>query len=249
VQVTSPGPATFDIRTVAITGSTNADLAALARDGAREGIWLRADQQLAGRGRQGRAWQSPPGNLYASTLVRLRPEDPAAATLALVAAVALHHAVRSALPRHQETHGAAAGALMIKWPNDLLVGNAKLAGILLERQDDAVIIGFGVNLAHHPQLPDRPTTSLEAIAGSAPGAHGFVRVLAAIFGEWLSRWRREGLEVVRAAWLEAAHPVGTRLVAGSMQGHFDGLEESGALRLRLGDGLVHIVNAGDVFLV
>lgn len=206
----------------------------LAREGGVEGLWLRADRQTGGKGRQGRAWQSPPGNLHASTLVRLQPGDPPAPTLALVAAVALHEAV--------EPHAPAA---RIKWPNDLLVDGAKLAGILLERQGDAVIVGFGVNLAHHPEDLGRPATSLDPPVAPDP----FLRGLAAAFEAWLARWRAEGLAPVRAAWLAAAHPLGTRLMAGDARGTFDGLDESGALRLRLEDGGLRIIHAGDVFLL
>ena len=116
------------IRTVAETGSTNADLLALARTGADDGLWLRAVRQTAGRGRQGREWSSPDGNLYASTLVRLRPGDPPAASLALVAAVALYEAVSTFLAAgiRQETTDSSA-ALLLKWPNDLLLAGAKLS--------------------------------------------------------------------------------------------------------------------------
>jgi BirA family transcriptional regulator, biotin operon repressor / biotin---[acetyl-CoA-carboxylase] ligase len=206
----------------------------LAREGAPEGTWLRADRQSGGKGRQGRAWQSPPGNLYASTLVRLVPGDPPAPTLALVAAVALHETVR---PHASDAR--------IKWPNDLLVDGAKLAGILLERQGDAVVVGFGVNLAHHPQGLDRPATSLEPPVAPDP----FLARLAAAFAAWLGRWRAEGLAPVRAAWLAAAHPVGTVLTTNDVHGRFDGLDESGALRLRLEDGGLRIIHAGDVFLL
>ncbi|HVQ09618.1 MAG TPA: biotin--[acetyl-CoA-carboxylase] ligase [Allosphingosinicella sp.] len=223
-----------EIRTVAETGSTNDDLAALARDGAAEGLWLRAERQTGGKGRQGRAWASPSGNLHASTLVRLQPEDPLAPTLALVAAVALHDAVA----RH-------APAARIKWPNDLLVDGAKLAGILLERQSNAVIIGFGVNLASRPAGLDRAATCLDP---PVP-APAFLTRLAAGFAAWLARWRAEGLVPVRAAWLAAAHPLGTALSAGDAQGAFDGLDESGALRLRLADGALRVIHAGDVFLI
>jgi BirA family biotin operon repressor/biotin-[acetyl-CoA-carboxylase] ligase len=222
------------IRTVAQTGSTNDDVAALAREGAPEGTWLRADRQTGGKGRQGRAWQSPPGNLYASTLVRLGPGDPPAPTLALVAAVALHEVVAPHAP----------GA-RIKWPNDLLVDGAKLAGILLERQNDAVILGFGVNLAHHPENLDRPATSLRPPIAPDP----FLAHLSAGFASWLARWRSEGLAPVRTAWLAAAHPIGAALTAGGARGTFDGLDESGALRLRLEDGALKIIHAGDVFLL
>jgi BirA family biotin operon repressor/biotin-[acetyl-CoA-carboxylase] ligase len=222
------------INAVAETGSTNDDVAALAREGAVEGTWLRAERQTGGKGRQGRAWQSPPGNLYASTLVRLQPEDPPAPTLALVAAVALHEIVS----RH-------AADARIKWPNDLLVNGAKLAGILLERQGDAVIVGFGVNLAHHPEGLDRPATSLDPPVDPGP----FLERLATAFAAWLRRWRDDGVGPIRAAWLAAALPLGTPLVTHDGAGAFDGLDESGALRLRLAGGAVRVIHAGDVFLV
>jgi len=222
------------IRTVAETGSTNDDVAALARDGAPEGLWLRADRQTGGKGRQGRAWQSPAGNLHASTLVRLRPGDPPAPTLALLAAVALHEAVMPHAP-----------TALIKWPNDLLVDGAKLAGILLERHGEAVIIGFGVNLAHHPDDLDRAATSLSPPVAPEP----FLERLAAGFAAWLARWRAEGLPRIRAAWLAAALPIGTPLVTHNAEGAFDGLDESGALRLRLPGGALRLIHAGDVFLL
>lgn len=226
------------IRTLEETGSTNDDLAALARDGAVEGLWLRAERQSGGRGRQGRAWSSPAGNLYASTLVRLRPGDPPAPTLALVAAVALHEAASLYAP-----------GIQIKWPNDLLAGGAKLSGILLERADDAVVIGFGVNLAHHPTDIERPATSIAALAGAAPEPAAFIETLADAFARWLGRWRSDGVAPIRRAWLAGAHPVGTALTAAGEQGLFEGLDESGALRLRLADGTMRTIHAGDVFLL
>lgn len=264
-----------EIRTVPETHSTNDDVAALARDGAPEGTWLRADRQTGGRGRQGRVWVSPPGNLHASTLVRLRPADPPAPTLALVAAVALHEATSLALDRpsplwggqgggrpasagldesHEggglqpSTFSSAARTLMLKWPNDLLLNGAKLAGILLEREGDAVVIGFGANLAHHPDLPDRPATSL-ATAGAAPAPDVVLEILAETFARWLARWRSEGLTPIRTSWCAAAHPIGTALSTPEGEGLFDGLDETGALRLRLADGSVRVIHAGDVFLM
>lgn len=226
------------IRTVPETGSTNDDVAALARDGAPEGLWLRAEQQAGGRGRQGRTWLSPPGNCYASTLVRLRAGDPPAPTLALLAAVALH-----------ETVSLFAEGVRIKWPNDLTANGAKLAGILLERQGNAVIAGFGVNLMHHPELPGRAVTSLKALTGTAPDAAVFADTLAEIFARWLTRWRHEGHAAILAAWRSAAHPIGTALSTSEGEGLFDGLDEDGALRLWTADGSVHTIHAGDVFLL
>jgi BirA family transcriptional regulator, biotin operon repressor / biotin---[acetyl-CoA-carboxylase] ligase len=217
---------------------------ALATNGAPEGTWLRAEQQSGGRGRMGRGWQSPPGNLYASTIVRLQPGDPAAPTLALVAAVALVEAVRAYAPEV---------TVVIKWPNDLLIGGAKLAGILLERAGDAVVVGIGVNLAHHPEGLDRPVTNFAAHGHHIDPA-AFCEDLAACFARWVARWRSEGLAPVRAAWLSAAHTAGTALVANlgdgdGVQGLFDGLTADGALRLRLADGAVRVIHAGDVFLI
>lgn len=215
----------------------------LAASGAAEGLWLRAERQVSGRGRQGRAWVSPPGNVSASTLTRLRPNDPQAATLALVAAVAVEEAVSVYLPARAK----------LKWPNDLLIGGAKVSGILLERADDAVVIGIGVNLAHHPQGLDRPTTSLAA-HGVTPDPAEFLETLAEGFARWLARWRGEGIAPVRARWLERAHPIGTALTAslpdgGAVDGLFQGLDADGALILRLADGTARVIHAGDVFLI
>lgn len=233
------------IHTVAETVSTNDDVAALARQGAPEGVWLRAGRQSGGRGRQGRGWHSPPGNLYASTLVRLRPGDPPAPTLALVAAVALHE-VASAFT-------VTGVAIEIKWPNDLLVAGAKLSGILLERIDDSIVVGFGVNLADHPDETDRPAINM-GMLGGAPDPGRFLDALASSFARWVERWREEGLDPIRERWLAAAHPPGTALsthtASGArIEGVFDGLDESGSLRLRLADGSAHLVHAGDVFLL
>jgi BirA family biotin operon repressor/biotin-[acetyl-CoA-carboxylase] ligase len=144
------------IRTVPVTGSTNTDLLALARDGAPEATWLRADRQTGGRGRHGRVWESPPGNLYASTLVRLRPNDPPAPTLALAAAVALHEVVTA--------YGA---PVQIKWPNDLLTrASAKAdiqhggsAGLLPGSHQGSTLMGA---LRRSTKRPNSPASSSNA---------------------------------------------------------------------------------------
>lgn len=214
-------------------------MAALAAAGEPEGLWLRAVTQTAGRGRLGRDWQSPSGNLFVSTLVRPRAGDPPVATLALVAAVALHEVVAAYDPR-----------VGIKWPNDLLIEGAKLSGILLEGAEGAVVIGFGVNLVHHPEGLDRPVTHLSA----QPDAALFAEDLAASFARWLDIWRGQGLAPVRAAWLAAAHPAGTALSVSQpdgerLDGLFEGLDSAGALMLRLADGSSRVIHAGDVFLL
>jgi BirA family biotin operon repressor/biotin-[acetyl-CoA-carboxylase] ligase len=236
----------IECRTVAETGSTNDDVAALAAAGASEGLWLRAVIQTGGRGRQGRRWGSFAGNLSASTLVRHGPGDPPAPTLALVPAVALHQLLAAHVPAGAE--------LQVKWPNDLMLGGAKLSGILLEKAGDAVVIGFGVNLAWHPQGLDQAATSVPEAGAAAPDPEAFLHDLAEAFAHWLARWRGEGLGPVRARWLAIAHPRGTPLVArahdgASIEGLFDGLAADGALRLRLADGSRHVMHAGDVFML
>lgn len=219
----------------------------LARKGEAEGIWLRAERQYSGRGRQGRAWESTQGNLLVSTLVRLGPDDPPAASLALMTSLALLETVRAFLPQTDPS------SVTLKWPNDLLLGGAKVSGILLEREGNAVVIGIGVNLAQHPDSLDRPVTSLAA-HGIAPPADVFLRDLIDHFSNWLDRWRTDGLEPMQKQWLDNAHALGSALTihdpAGTkLDGEFDGLTDDGALRLRLADGSVHVMHAGDVFLV
>lgn len=170
--------------------------------------------------------------------MRVRAADPPAPTLALVAAVALHEAL-----------GGAASQLSIKWPNDIMAGPAKLAGILLERAGDAVVIGFGANLAHHPEDLGRPATNLTALTGDALPAARAAEQLAESFAAWLRRWREEGLSPIREAWLAAAHPLGTLLATAQGEGRFAGLDPGGALRLERPGGEITLVHVGDVFLL
>ncbi|MBA3898200.1 MAG: biotin--[acetyl-CoA-carboxylase] ligase, partial [Sphingomonadaceae bacterium] len=119
---------------------------------------------------------------------------------------------------------------------------------------DAVVVGVGANLARHPDLPDRHATSLAALGIATPEPIAVAEALTEIFARWLARWRTDGLPAIRAAWLARAHPLGTALSAtlpdGSrVEGLFDGLTEDCALRLRLADGALRVIHAGDVFLI
>lgn len=170
----------------------------------------------------------------------LRPGDPPAQTLSLAAGLALIEAIDLAAPRE---------GLMLKWPNDLLLSGKKLAGILLERSGDRIVIGFGVNLASAPDLPDRQCASLSGRV--TPQA--FAPLLAGSFARLLELWRQSEPALLAQAWLTRAHPAGTRLTVHSgseevVTGRFDGLESDGALRLRLDDGGLEVVRAGDVEL-
>ena len=197
-------------------------------------------RQDAGRGRHGRAWEGLEGNFFGSTLIRLRDGDPPAPALALAAGLALIEAVEVAAPDQ---------ALSLKWPNDLMLGDAKLAGILLERSEDRVVAGFGVNLASAPAIDGRKTASLSG--GMAPQA--FAPLLAASFARLLSAWRSAEPVAFALAWLARAHPAGTPLhvhhaPGERIAGTFDGIEPDGALRLRREGGSIEIVRAGDVSL-
>jgi BirA family biotin operon repressor/biotin-[acetyl-CoA-carboxylase] ligase len=197
-------------------------------------------EQTAGRGRQGRTWVSANGNFYGSTLVELRPGDPPAPTLSLAAGLALVEAIDAAGPGQ---------ALMLKWPNDVMLSGKKLAGILLERSGERIAVGFGVNLATAPELADRISA---ALAGQVT-PEAFAPLLAGRFAQLLDLWRtRESPALVRA-WQERAHPVGTPLTVHAsanetVSGRFAGLQPDGALRLTLDDGSIEVVRAGDVLL-
>jgi BirA family biotin operon repressor/biotin-[acetyl-CoA-carboxylase] ligase len=233
------------IQTVAETGSTNEDMKALAAAGEPEGVWLRAARQTGGKGRMGRVWQGQEGNLFASTLVRPGPLDPAAPSLAFVAAVAVHEAL---------TEFTGAGVLTLKWPNDILADTTKLCGMLLESSNGAVVVGIGVNIASAPALPDREATCLHALGATACDAANVLERIAFHFAEWLARWRTYGLEPVIRAWEARAHPRGTPLAAAlpdgeRIYGTFDGLDPAGTLILHLADGTNRAIHAGDVFLL
>lgn len=219
-------------------GSTNTAL--LADDRAGEGEWLVALHQEGGKGRHGRIWQSLDGNFFGSTLVMLRPADPSAPALALVAGLALIEAVEAVVP---------ATPLSLKWPNDLMLGDAKLAGILLERSGDRVVVGFGVNLAAAPAISGRKIASLSA----AITQQVFAPLIAASFARLLRAWRMADPVAFAQAWLARAHPIGTPLEVHSgpderIAGRFDGIEPDGAMRLRLESGKIELIRAGDVSL-
>lgn len=180
------------------------------------------------------------GNFYASTLVQLKPDDPPAQSLSIAAGLALIEAIDVAVPGQ---------ALMLKWPNDVLLSGKKLAGILLERSGGRVASGFGVNLAAAPPLSNREAASLAARV--RPQA--FAPLLAGKFARLLDVWRQSDPAMLSQAWLARAHPIGSEIRVHStgeerVSGRFDGLEPDGALRLRGDNGLVQIVRAGDVEL-
>ena len=217
-------------------GSTNDEAARLADAGAPEGTVVWSREQTGGRGRRGRQWASPVGNLYTSTILRPGGAAGRAAELGFVAALA----VADIVP--------AGRALRVKWPNDVLVEGGKVAGILLESaigqtgQVQHVVAGIGVNVGFAPQLPEMRYRGA-ALGGSVEAA---LEKLTAALAARLAEWRRDGFETVRAAWLAKAGPIGAevdvKLGEELVHGRFAGLDREGALLLETAAGPRKIVS-------
>ena len=221
--------------------STSALLAQRAEAGEAEGLAIQALEQTAGRGRAGRAWASPPGNLYLSVL--LRPAGPAreAPQCSLLAGLALAEAAAGSIRDP--------AALRLKWPNDLLLGGAKCAGILAESALTPaggiawLTLGIGVNLAHAPALPDRQTAVLE---GAGPPEEFAARLLVRL-SHWRGVQRAQGFAPVRAAWRRFGPAEGERITLRGLPGggDFAGLAEDGSLLLDI-DGTRRAIPAGEI---
>ena len=231
-------------------GSTNTEAFKRAEAGERGPLWIAARRQTQGRGRSGRRWGSEPGNLYASLLQTIECPKPAVAQVSLLAGVAVIDAIRAA------AGGVRMAGLRLKWPNDVLIGTAKCAGILPEsigKADDAevtIVIGIGINLAWHPTDIDRPATHLDA-HGVSVTPETMLAALAAAVHSWLDVWQGgAGFARVRAAWLERAGPIGeaaeVNTGAERISGTFLGLASDGALLLRDVHGLQRTITYGDV---
>jgi len=226
-------------------GSTNAEALRVARDGERGPLWIVARTQTAGRGRRGRVWVSEPGNLYA-TLLLTDPAPPEKfPELSFVAALALHDAIGGRIP-------GLAARLVLKWPNDLLIDRNKFAGILIEGEGAAVAIGIGVNCVRHPDGTETPATDL-ASAGVRTSPESLFAPLSAAMTARLTQWNRgAGFAAIRVDWLARAAGIGKTLRVKSgdseIAGRFEGIDETGRLVLRLDDGTMQAVTAGDVFL-
>jgi len=227
-------------------GSTNAEALARVRAGERGPLWITAATQETGRGRRGKDWASPVGNLYSSLLLTDPAPQAVASQLSFVAALALHDAVADCAPQ-------LGPLLKVKWPNDLLLGPAKIAGILIEAESGppfAAVIGMGVNCASHPAETPYPATDLAA-AGAAVTPESLLRALARAMQTRLAQWDRgEGFVAIRTAWLKRAAGLGdtirVRLPEREFSGQFEGLDEAGRLLVRGADG-VTAVTAGEVF--
>jgi BirA family biotin operon repressor/biotin-[acetyl-CoA-carboxylase] ligase len=243
----------IDVR--AETGSTNADVAAAGRSGVPEGLVVVAEQQLAGRGRRDRQWVSPPrAGLTLSVLLRPGGDVPQRhwSWLPLLAGVAL----REAVERRAELDA------RVKWPNDLLVGDAKCAGILAEVVGDAVVVGIGLNVTTRaeelPPTTGLPATSLQLAGARATDRDPLLRALLRGLAGWYGGWREAGGDAemcgLLAAYREGCATIGREVSVqvpdgAEIRGHADTVDNDGLLVIRTVDGAERRVSAGDVLHV
>jgi BirA family transcriptional regulator, biotin operon repressor / biotin---[acetyl-CoA-carboxylase] ligase len=229
-------------------GSTNDEATRLARSGAEQGTLVWALEQTSGRGRRGRAWSSPRGNLYASLVLRPACRLEHAGQLGFVAALAVGDALAALVPGlHQPA---------LKWPNDVLVGGRKIAGVLLESEIGEngspafLIVGVGINLVSAPTDAEFAATSILGEGHRPPEPVAMLEAFAPHFDTWARCWRAEGFAPVRAAWRTRARglgePIRVRLETTTLHGRFADIDQQGVLLLDTPDGRRRIA-AGDVF--
>ena len=219
-----------------------------AEAGAPDGAVVWAREQRAGRGRRGRTWVSPPGNLYLSVILRPSCEARSVAQLSFVAALAVHDLVEGLLPDRAQC----------KWPNDILVDGGKVAGILLESalgpegRVDWVVLGVGVNIANHPGLAGAIiSTSLAAAGAPRLAPEDALPPLLAALSRRREAWEAQGFAAVRDAWLARAYGLGGPVTVANgdrkLVGTFEGLDSEGALVLAQADAPPISIAAGDVY--
>jgi BirA family biotin operon repressor/biotin-[acetyl-CoA-carboxylase] ligase len=248
LSVPSEWPIGYGRLHFATIDSTNEEAKRLAERGEAGPIWIQADMQTAGRGRRGRAWASPSGNLAATLFLRPGKAAGECAQLSFVAALAVSDAL--AVLSHSID-------IRLKWPNDVLAEGKKIAGILLEsasagaEKPSWLAVGIGVNLERFPRDTEFPATSLAALGVKAPLAEDFLCALAAAFAKWYEAWRGRGFAEIRDAWLVRAAGLGTRIRARLQNeeifGVFEGIDDQGALILRTDMARARVIAAGDVF--
>ena len=242
-------PSVYRLVALDCVDSTNDEARRLAEAGAEDGTLVWALEQRKGRGRQGRSFDSPRGNLFLSLVLRPECSVAEAPQLGFVAAAAVREAVGSLAHPVMEVR--------YKWPNDVLFNGRKGAGILLESLLGAgggldwLVLGVGVNVASHPEGLEPPATSLHFEGAPTDlGAAELLEAFARYFLNLTSRWLDEGFQPIRRSWLRHVQGLGeeirVRLPGETVAGLFEDLDETGALVLRLPDGGRRLITAGDV---
>ncbi len=238
-------------------GSTNAEAMSCARDGVRGPMWFVTSEQTAGRGRRHRPWIAPRGNLASSVLELMEVSPSVAATLGFAAGLALEQALQKvSVEATLRSAGSDQLKFSLKWPNDVLAGTKKLAGILLEAEaiaDNqlAVVVGIGINVVAAPEGTPTPATSLAAL-GVQIGAEELFAELSDAWVEYRSIWDNgRGFDVIRKLWLQRAAGLGEKIAVHTggtpLEGIFDTLDEAGCLVVRTSEGRRVPIAAGDVY--
>ena len=240
-------PSPFQLRYFDSVENTNAIACEAGRAGENHlVVWAR--EQTEGRGRRGRQWTSPEGNLYCSLLIRPEMAASAAMQASFVAAISLADTIASVLPRSALTQ--------VKWPNDVLIEDRKVAGILLEAGHgtgdaiDWLVVGTGVNIESHPEGTPWPATSLHREGCKTVSEEKLLEIYCLRFLAWYVTWKKLGFGPVRQAWLRRARGIGeavtVRVGSETIEGLFEGMDEDGALILDQ-MGVKRRITAGDVF--
>src|ERR1700676_5287211 len=238
-------------------GSTNVEAMARARDGERGPIWFVTSEQTAGRGRRHRPWIAPRGNLASSILEVIDVSPAVAATLGFAAGLALEAALRKvSVEASLRSAGSDDMRFSLKWPNDVLAGRRKLAGILLEAEAVpgdrlAVVVGIGTNVVAAPERTPTPATSLAAL-GVHIGAEELFATLSDSWAEFRGIWDNgRGFGAIRHLWLERAaglgEPVGVHTGGSTVEGTFDSIDDTGCMIIRTAGGKRVPISAGDVY--
>jgi BirA family biotin operon repressor/biotin-[acetyl-CoA-carboxylase] ligase len=229
------------VHKLAVTGSTNDEVKAAAERSEAEGYVVWALSQNAGRGRHGRVWESPVGNLYCSILLRPPMHKLNSGEYSFMTAVMVADTVKRFLPN---------AVVTLKWPNDVLVAGKKIGGILLEAGVDWLVIGIGLNVLHSPQTERYATTSLYEAGAGQVGLTFLLDYLLERLFVWYDILRKEGFGPIRAAWLDQAQKgsMTVRLAHTTVDGEYIDVDLRGQLRLRLADGSERSIATGDVSL-
>ena len=239
----------YFIHTLDLTDSTNLECRKMAENGSDEGLIVQALSQSSGRGRRGRSWSSPKGNLYFSMLIKPECKIGKALGISFLSAVAMCDALGAILPPMVEVR--------VKWPNDVLINQRKCCGFLLESSSDNcgnvnwVIIGTGVNVESFPENVDYPATSL-SFEGS-PNLELRTVLLSFVrhFKRWRNVWEEEGFNPIRKAWIDRSIGIGEKITARlaevSYTGIFSDLTADGALVMITDEGREVVVTSGDIF--
>ena len=237
-------------------GSTNAEALSRARDGERGPMWFVTSEQTAGRGRRHRPWIAPRGNLACSVLETVNASPAVAATLGFAAGLAVEAALQKiSIEASLRSAGSDDMKFSLKWPNDVLAGQRKLAGILLEAESVAgdglaVVVGIGTNVVAAPEGTPTPATSLAAL-GVHVGAEEVFATLSDSWTEFRAIWDHgRGFGEIRRLWLERAaglgQPVAVHTGGSTVAGTFDTIDDAGCMMVRTSSGNRVSISAGDV---